>query len=79
MPKKPAAKAKGSMRPPEPERPPPKDANLTEVVFTFKDGSGAVARRMFPMLTERQKSRVQKALATAPWRESQALGRRNGG
>ena len=44
MPKKPAAKAKGSMRPPEPEGPPPKDANLTEVVFTFKDGSGAVVR-----------------------------------
>ena len=78
MPKKPAAKAKGSMSPPEPEGPPPKDANLTEVVFTFKDGSGAVVRRMFPMLTERQKSRVQKALATAPWRESQLKPRSEG-
>ena len=78
MPKKPAAKAKGSMRPPEPEGLPPKDANLTEVVFTFKDGSGAVVRRMFPMLTERQKSRVQKSLATAPWRESQLKPRGEG-
>ena len=29
-----------------------------------------MVRRMFPIFTERQRNRVQKALATAPWRES---------
>ena len=60
---------KGKMKPPEPEGPPPKKSHLTEVVFTFKDGSGAVVRRMFNELTPRQRTRVQKALAKAPWRE----------
>ena len=57
------------MEPPEPKGPPPKEADLAEAVFTFKDGSGAVVRQLFPVLTERQRNRVQKALATAPWRE----------
>ena len=60
---------KGKMKPPEPEGPPPKKSHLTEVVFTFKDGSGAVVRRMFDELTPRQRTKVQKALAKAPWRE----------
>ena len=60
---------KGKMKPPEPEGPPLNKSHLTEVVFTFKDGSGAVVRRMFNELTPRQRTRVQKALAKAPWRE----------
>ena len=73
----------GTARPNEPKGPPPKpkakpvpgprtpprdEEELVEAVFTFKDNTGATVRSRIRELTGLQREKVQRAIASAPWR-----------